>query len=374
MPRRSRPLLTARLRAQVVKEVLSILRDPRSRMVVFAPPLIQLLIFSFAATLEVSNVDIAVHDQDSGRWSHELVARLDGAGFVSRVHPVGSGRELRRLIDRGEVIAALAIPPDFSREIAAGGTGRVQVLIDGRRSNAGQITLGYLTSIAADPGAEVEPGAAPVSALAVRHWFNPNLVYQWFIVPGLVGILAFFSALMLTALSIARERELGTFDQLLVSPTSTLEIIVSKSLPALAIGTVLGLLMIAAGAFVFRIPFTGSFGLLLASLVLFILSVVGIGLMISAVSATQQQAILGAFAIGVPAVLMSGFATPVENMPLALQWLAQAIPLTHFLVIVHGSVLKAMPPGDILANLWPLAAIAAVTLTMAVVFVRGRLQ
>jgi ABC-2 type transport system permease protein len=374
MPRRSRPLLTARLRAQVVKEVLSILRDPRSRMVVFAPPLIQLLIFSFAATLEVSNVDIAVHDQDSGRWSHELVARLDGAGFVSGVHPVGSGRELRRLIDRGEVIAALAIPPDFSREIAAGGTGRVQVLIDGRRSNAGQITLGYLTSIAADLGAEVEPGAAPVSALAVRHWFNPNLVYQWFIVPGLVGILAFFSALMLTALSIARERELGTFDQLLVSPTSTLEIIVSKSLPALAIGTVLGLLMIAAGAFVFRIPFTGSFGLLLASLVLFILSVVGIGLMISAVSATQQQAILGAFAIGVPAVLMSGFATPVENMPLALQWLAQAIPLTHFLVIVHGSVLKAMPPGDILANLWPLAAIAAVTLTMAVVFVRGRLQ
>ena len=374
MPRPGRPFLTARLRAQVVKEVLSILRDPRSRMVVFAPPLIQLLIFSFAATLEVSNVGIAVHDQDSGRWSHELVARLDGAGFVSGVHPVASGRELRRLIDRGEVIAALAIPPDFSREIAAGGTGRVQVLIDGRRSNAGQITLGYLTSIAADVGAEVEPGAAPVSALAVRHWFNPNLVYQWFIVPGLVGILAFFSALMLTALSIARERELGTFDQLLVSPTSTLEIIVSKSLPALAIGTVLGLLMIAAGAFVFRIPFTGSFGLLLASLVLFILSVVGIGLMISAVSATQQQAILGAFAIGVPAVLMSGFATPVENMPLALQWLAQAIPLTHFLVIVHGSVLKAMPPGDILANLWPLAAIAAVTLTMAIVFVRGRLQ
>ena len=374
MPRPGRPFLTPRLRAQVVKEVLSILRDPRSRMVVFAPPLIQLLIFSFAATLEVSNVGIAVHDQDSGRWSHELVARLDGAGFVSGVHPVASGRELRRLIDRGEVIAALAIPPDFSREIAAGGTGRVQVLIDGRRSNAGQITLGYLTSIAADVGAEVEPGAAPVSALAVRHWFNPNLVYQWFIVPGLVGILAFFSALMLTALSIARERELGTFDQLLVSPTSTLEIIVSKSLPALAIGTVLGLLMIAAGAFVFRIPFTGSFGLLLASLVLFILSVVGIGLMISAVSATQQQAILGAFAIGVPAVLMSGFATPVENMPLALQWLAQAIPLTHFLVIVHGSVLKAMPPGDILANLWPLAAIAAVTLTMAIVFVRGRLQ
>ncbi|QDW66798.1 ABC transporter permease [Luteimonas granuli] len=372
MARRSPPLVLARLRAQVIKEVLSILRDPRSRMVVFAPPLIQLLVFAFAATLEVSNVGLAVHDQDAGRWSHELVARLDGAGFVSEVHTVRSSGELQRLIDRGEVIAGLDIPADFSRTIAAGDSGRIQVLVDGRRSNAGQIVVGYLSSIATGIGAEVDPAVG--APLAVRHWFNPNLVYRWFIVPGLVGILAFFSALMLTSLSIARERELGTFDQLLVSPTSTLEIIVSKSLPPLAIGTVLGLVMIAAGAFAFRIPFTGSFLLLLLSLVLFILSVVGIGLMISAVSKTQQQAILGAFAIGVPAVLMSGFATPVENMPLALQWLAQAIPLTHFLVIVHGSVLKAMPPADILSNMWPLAAIALVTLTAATFFVRGRLQ
>ena len=200
------------------------------------------------------------------------------------------------------------------------------------------------------------------------------LVYRWFTVPGLTGILALFSALLITALSIARERELGTFDQLLVSPTSTPEIIISKSLPALAIGSLLGLLMIAAAAGLFGIPLTGSFGLLAASLVLFILSVVGIGLMISAVSATQQQAILGAFAVGVPSVLMSGFATPVENMPVLLQWLAQGIPLTHFLVIVEGSFLKAMPPGDIFMNLWPLAVIAAVTLTLATMFVRGRLQ
>lgn len=372
MARRNSPLVVARLRAQVVKEMLSILRDPRSRMVVFAPPLIQLLIFAFAATLEVTNVGVAVHDQDLGRWSHELVARLDGAGFVSEVHAVRSGGELRQMIDRGEVIAGLNIPADFSRTIAAGNSGQVQVVVDGRRSNAGQIVVGYLSSIAADIGAEANPAVS--QPLVVRHWFNPNLNYQWFIVPGLVGILAFFSALMLTSLSIARERELGTFDQLLVSPTSTFEIIVSKSLPALAIGTVLGLMMIGAGAFLFSIPFVGSFILLLLSLVLFILSVVGIGLMISAVSKTQQQAILGAFAVGVPAVLMSGFATPVENMPVALQWLAQAIPLTHFLVIVHGSVLKAMPPADILSNLWPLAAISLVTLSAATLFVRARLQ
>lgn len=374
MSYRSGVFVLARLRAQFIKEMLSVLRDPRSRMVVFVPPLLQLLVFAFAATLEVRQVDIAVHDQDVGRWSHELVQRLDSAEFISRVRRVDSSVALRRLIDEGKVIAALDIPADFSRTIAAGGTGRVQVLVDGRRSNAGQITVGYLSTIAADIGAVAAPEGDVAAPVLVRNWFNPNLTYRWFIVPGLTGILALFSALLITSLSIARERELGTFDQLLVSPTSTLEIIISKSLPALIIGTALGLLMIAAAVGLFRIPLTGSFWLLLVSLVLFILSVVGIGLMISAVSATQQQAILGAFAIGVPAVLVSGFATPVENMPVLLQWLAQAIPLTHFLIIVEGSFLKAMPPGDILASLWPLAVIALTTLTMATVSVRGRLQ
>ena len=363
-----------RLRAQIIKEVLSILRDPRSRMVVFVPPLLQLLVFAFAATLEVRNVDIAVHNQDAGRWSHELVTRLDRAEFINQIHHVANNQELRRLIDQGKVIAALDIPADFSRAIAVDGSGQVQVLIDGRRSNSGQITVGYLSTIAAEVGAQINPEITPATPLAARNWFNPNLIYRWFIVPGLSGILALFSALLITSLSIARERELGTFDQLLVSPTSTPEIIISKSLPALAIGTMLGLMMIAAAVVLFQIPFSGSFWLLLMSLVLFILSVVGIGLMISAVSATQQQAILGAFAIGVPAVLMSGFATPVENMPAVLQWLAQVIPLTHFLVIVEGSFLKAMPTGDIVDRLWPLAGIAAVTLTMATGFVRRRLQ
>lgn len=374
MPQPSGYLAFGRLRAQFVKEVLSVLRDPRSRMVVFVPPLLQLLVFAFAATLTVRNVDVAVYNQDAGRWSLELIQRLDHAGFITHVRHVTDPRALRDLIDRGKVIAAIDIPIDFSRTVAAGETGRVQVLVDGRRSNSGQIAVGYLSAVVATVGAEVVPEAEAPTPVVVRHWFNPNLTYRWFIVPGLTGILALFSALMITSLSIARERELGTFDQLLVSPTSTLEIIISKSLPALAIGTMLGLVMIAAGVWLFGIPFTGSFALLLASLVLFILSVVGIGLMISAVSMTQQQAILGAFAIGVPAVLMSGFATPVENMPIVLQWLAQAIPLTHFLVIVEGSFLKAMPPNDVLASLWPLALIALASLTLATFFVRGRLQ
>lgn len=374
MSARSGTIAFTRLRAQFIKEVLSILRDPRSRMVVFVPPLLQLLVFAFAATLEVRNVDVAVYNQDAGQWSHEMIQRLDRATFINHVRYVENPAQLGDLIARGKVIAALDFPADFSRAITADRTGQVQVLVDGRRSNSGQITVGYLSTIAADVGASVVGGAGPPTPVVVRNGFNPNLTYRWFIVPGLTGILALFSALLITSLSIARERELGTFDQLLVSPTSTLEIIISKSLPALAIGTVLGLLMVAAATGLFRIPFTGSFVLLLASLMLFILSVVGIGLMISAISTTQQQAILGAFAIGVPAVLMSGFATPVENMPVVLQWLAQAIPLTHFLTIVEGVFLKAMPAADILANLWPLAVIAVVTLGLATVLVRSRLQ
>lgn len=369
-----RSWLSPRLRAQIVKEVLSILRDPRSRMVVFVPPLLQLLVFTFATTLEVRNANIAVLNHDSGRSSHELVARVGAAEFVDKLYTVHSREELRELIDRRKVIAGIVMAPDFSRDIAAGGTGTVQVIVDGRRSNAGQITVGYLNTIAADVGAAIRPETRRASPVVVRNWFNPNLNYRWFVVPALAGILVFFSSLMITALSIARERELGTFDQLLVSPTTTLEIIVAKTVPALAIGTVLGLVMVAAAVFAFGVPLTGSFWLLLPSLLLFILSVVGIGLTISSVSATQQQAILGSFAIGVPAVLMSGFATPVENMPVVLQWLAQAIPLTHFLVIVEGTFLKAMPASDIAANTWPLAVIALVTLTLATTFVRNRLQ
>src|SRR5690606_18274909 len=193
-------------------------------------------------------------------------------------------------------------------------------------------------------------------------------------VPSLVGILSMFSALIITALSIARERELGTFEQLLVSPASPLEILAGKCIPALIFGTVLGSVMIAAGVLFYRIPFTGSLLLLYGALVLFILSVVGVGLMISSVSRTQQQAILGAFATGVPLVLLSGFATPVENMPPALQALAQADPLKHFLVIVQGAFLKSLPPDVILETLWPIVLIAATTLTAALVFVRGRLE
>lgn len=367
--------MNQRLKSQIMKELLSFVRDPKSRIALVGPPLIQLFILSFAITLEVRNIDVAVFDQDSGHWSQELIARVGTASFVDRVVLVDDAAELERMIDRREVLVALNVPVDFSRDVAAGRTADVQVLIDGRRGNAGQIALGYLETIAADLGAELWSTRRIVSAPTVtRHWFNPNLEYQWFVVPSLSGMLAMMSSIIVTALSIARERELGTFDQLLVSPATPLEIVVGKTVPAVGIGSVLGGLMIVAGVFAFRVPFTGSVLLLIACLLLFILSVVGIGLAVSSLCRTQQQAILGTFSVLVPVVLISGFATPVENMPAVLQWLAEASPLKHFLVIVQGAFLKAMSPADIFANAWPLAVIAVCTLSMALIFVSRRLQ
>lgn len=376
--------LPIRLHSQIVKELLSTLRDPRARLVLVVPPLLQLVVFSFAATLDVKNIDVAVLDRDGGAVADELVARVDAASFVDELARVPSLAALEESIDRQDVLLGLHFAPGFSADVAAGRPARVQVLLDGRRANTAQIASGYLgtiarelsTDLAEDLSGEItvdlDPRAAP--SAVVRNWFNPNLVYQWFIVPSLSGILAMFISLLVTALSIARERELGTFDQLLVSPATSLEIIVSKTVPAVIVGTLLALVMILAAIFLFRIPFTGSFALLFASLVLFIVSIVGLGLVLSAVCQTQQQAILGTFSIGIPTVLISGFATPVENMPPVLQAVAEISPLKHYLVLVQGSFSKALPPSEMLANAWPMAAIAAVTLTTAVLFVQRRLQ
>jgi ABC-2 type transport system permease protein len=367
-------LIAPRLRAQIVKEMLSLLRDPRARAILIGPPIMQLLVFSFAATLEVRNATIAIYDRDAGRWSDAFVADIGAAGFVGRILPVRSAGELATIVTERRALLAIDIPETFSRDLAGGRTAPVQVIADGRRANAGQVAVGYLDTIARRFSAEVRPGAAGADPVALRHWFNPNLVYRWFVVPGMAGILAMFVALIVTALSIARERELGTFDQLLVSPTSRSEIIIAKTVPAVLIGTTLGMVMAGAAVLLFGVPFTGSVTVLLAAMVLFILSVVGVGLMVSAICATQQQAIMGTFALGVPMVLMSGFATPVENMPSALQWLAEAVPLKHFLLIVEGSFLKSAPPAAIASHAWPLAVIALITLSAAVALVRSRLQ
>jgi ABC-2 type transport system permease protein len=370
-------LMLDRLLASVIKEIILFWRDPRASAMLFVMPAVQIFIFGLAATLEVRHVELAIINNDSGRWSRELIARVGSAGFVDKVVQLEDMAEVTARLERREVLLGLNFAADFSRDVEAGRPADLQIIIDGRRANAGQVTASYLTAIVAELGMELaraEPDFIAPPQAVVRHWFNPNLDYRWFMVPSLAASLSMIIALMITALSIAREREMGTFDQLLVSPTTPFEIIISKMIPALLAGGIVGVLTVGIAILGFEIPFYGSFTLLFATMFPFVLSVVGVGLVVSSIAGTQQQAMLGIFFVMMPIMLISGFATPVENMPQWLQYIAEASPLKHYLIIVQGSFLKSMPAGDVWNDVWPMLIIAAVTLTTATLFVARRLQ
>jgi ABC-2 type transport system permease protein len=366
-----------RIRALIVKELLAVLRDPRARMVLILPPIIQLVVFSYAGTLEVNNVSVAFLNEDSGKWGYELVQRFAGSPTFTRIRYLGSVADIRTVIDDQTAILVVHIPQDFSSDIAAGRNAPLQLVLDGRRSNAAQIVLGYVNRIVDQMDRDIAAAtgeAAPASLIVARNWFNPNLEYQWFTVPSLLAIITTLAGLTITALSVARERELGTFEQLLVSPLKPFEIIVGKSVPSLIIGLFHGTLFLLAAVFFFRIPFTGSLVLLYASLVAYLVSTIGIGLFISSIAKTQQQAFLGAFLFMSPSILLSGFATPIENMPQWLQYLTLLNPIRHFLVIVNGLFTKAMPAPVVFADAWWLVAIGLVTVSSAAWLFRRRME
>ena len=366
-----------RLKALVIKELLVVLRDPRGRIIIIVPPLVQLIIFSFAATLEVKNVDLAVLDRDDGRAGHELVQRIEGSPTFRHLIRVEDPSALREAIDRQRVLAAVHIGSTFSRDVAAGRPPDVQIILDGRRSNASQIVAGYLGQIVERFAAEsARPGSPPPRRAEVvsRNWFNPNLDYTWFTVPGLIAIIALLVGLIVTALSVARERELGTFDQLMVSPLRTHEILLGKLAPPMMIGLVHITLYVAVAALLFHVPLRGSLVLLYGGGILYLGAVVGLGLFISSLCATQQQAILGAFLFIAPAVLLSGFATPIENMPGWLQPITLVNPLRYFLVITRGVFLKALPAAEVARNAIPLLLIAVATLSSAAWLFRRRME
>lgn len=366
-----------RLLALIKKELLVVLRDPKGRIVIVVPPLVQLIVFSFAATLDVKNVDVAILDRDTGRGGHELVQRIDGAPAFRELIHVDDPAALRRTIDRQRAIAAVHIGPTFSSDVAEGRLPDVQIILDGRRSNAAQIVAVYLGEIVDRYVADSARGAAARARrvdVVTRNWFNPSLEFTWFTVPGLIAIIALLVGLVVTGLSVARERELGTFDQLMVSPLRTHEVLIGKMLPPLIIGVVHITLYVLAATLIFHVPLRGSLALLYASGVVYLAAIVGIGLFISSLCATQQQAILGSFLFMTPAVMLSGFATPIDNMPGWLQTLTLINPLRYFLVITRGVFLKGLPFAEVARNALPLAAIAVVTLSAAAWLFRRRME
>jgi ABC-2 type transport system permease protein len=365
-----------RLIALIKKELLVILRDPKSRILLIGPPLLQLILFSYAATLDVTNVDIAVLNRDAGRWSHEFISRVQGAPAFHSILPLRDVAGIRDAIDTHKVIAAVHFGPDFSRNLEAGLPADIQIILDGRRSNASQIVNGYLDQIANSVNAEAAGRLnlrTPVDSVIERFWFNPSLEFIWFTVPNLVGTIALLIALMVTGQSVARERELGTHEQLMVSPLRVHEILLGKTIPPLLVGLFHSTLFVLAAVYLFGVPLRGSLILLYASLFVYLVSIVGVGLFISSLAQTQQQAFLGVFLFAAPAILLSGFATPIDNMPDWLQTFTMINPLRHFLVIIKGVFLTAMPAAELLRHAIPLFAIATFTLAGAAIFFRRRI-
>lgn len=355
--------MIGRIITLIKKELIGVWRDPKSRFSLIAPPLIQLFIFTFAATLDVKNVTIGVFNLDRGNQSYELLQRFHGAPLFTKIVYLDKEQEIAPFLDKQKGLMVLSLREEFSQNLELKGTAEAQILLDGRKSNTAQIVSGYARDIIAQYAKEFQVQNGIITKgveICPRNWYNPNLLYFWYNIPSFVSTLAMLTCIIVTSISVARERELGTFDQLLVSPLIPLEILIGKIVPGIIVGMLEGLLMVLAGVLILGVPFTGSLLLFMFSLLIFITSVSGIGLFVSSLSKTQQQAMLGSFVFMVPSVLLSGFATPIENMPVWLQPVTYIIPLRYMLVISKGIFLKAMPAKFVFMQTWPMALIAAV--------------
>lgn len=368
-----------RIAALIVKELLTIWKDRRGRVVLIVPPLVQLVIFGHAATFDVNNAALAVLNEDTGLASRELVSRFAGSPAFTPTARLGNVREIAATIDSERAVIVLHIGPTFSRDLVEGGPAKVQIVVDGRHSNTAAILANYAAAIIAEfnlelgriAGAQVR---GPPARLAVRAWHNPNMESQVFIVPGLVAVLTLVVATLVTALSVARERELGTFEQLLVTPLRPVEILIGKVVPPFLIAYAEATLILVVAVLVFDIRFVGSVWMLYGGLAIYLIAIIAIGLMISATAKTQQQAIVGAFLFMMPAITLSGFATPIANMPGWIQAITYLNPVRYFLIIDRGIFLQDMPLDVVAGQIWPLAIISAVCMTVATWLFRRRLQ
>ena len=368
--------MLGRILTLMKKEFLAVLKDARSRVLLVVPPMIQLLVFGYAATYDLKQVPYAIYNEDRGALSRELEAEIHGSGYFREKARIASSDQIAPLVDARDVLLVIHIGPQFGRDLASGKTASLQLIVDGRNSNTALIAVGYVRQIVSrfnDDWSQAH-GLPPAPArIETRAWFNPNLESRWFFLPGLIGILTLLITMLLTGLTVAREREQGTFDQLLVTPMRPFEVLAGKALPGFVIGFAEATVIASIAVLWFRIPMLGSIGTFYLGLALFLMSSVGMGLMISALAATQQQGLLGAFLFMVPAVILSGFATPIANMPEAVRLLTYIDPLRYFLVVLRKLFLEGVPASILVNQLWPMALIGALSLTLAAWLFRARM-
>jgi len=359
-----------RILALIVKELTGLWKDRKTRFVILIPPLVQVLVFAYAATYDVKNVPLGLWNEDGGAQAAELVRDFAGSPAFRPAALVESPGEAAQALDSRRVVAVLHIPQRFSADILSRRGAAVQLLIDGRRSNTALLVNGYAATIVADAAARFDPSQPAPVTLLVRDWFNPTLESQWFILPGLVAVLSLMMAMLVSALSLARERELGTFEQLLVTPLRPFEILIGKAVPGMVVGLINANIVILAALLWFRVPLQGSLPLLEAMLLLYMVAGGSIGLVISSFATTQQQAMLGVFVIASPMIVLSGYAAPVANMPAAAELIGRLDPIRWMLVITRGIFLQDMAPGLVLQTAVPIALVGLCLFALAWVAVR----
>ena len=346
-----------RIRVLVRKEFLQTLRNPRARLLLVVPPVMQLLIFGFAANLDIENARVAFQDGDRTPKSRSLRAAFDASHYFEVTHEVEREDDVQRLLDAGDVLAVVRVLPGFGRELARGETAAVQILVDGTNSNNASIVSGYTNRLVS----EFALGRA-TSFTESRVWFNPELKSRFYFIPGVVMNILTIITMMLTALALVREREIGTMEQLMVSPLRPVELILGKTLPFVVIGFFQFFLILGAARLVFNVPFRGSLILLTCAAALYLLTTLGSGVFISTISRTQQQAALSVFLYFMPVFMFSGFTFPVRNMPDAVRWIATINPQRYFIDILRGVLLKGSGIDVLWAPMLILGAIGMVVL------------
>ena len=367
----------SRMKQMIVKEFIQVLRDKRTRFVLIIPPIIQMLIFGYAANFEVHHVQTMVLDYDHSQESRDLLSRFSASAYFDVLPASATRDDLHAAIERGDAALGIEVDAGFAQALRKGESAPLQVIVDATNSNSALIAAGYVSQIAGnfaqqaqqDRMARIAPqwvSVVPSVQLEQRPWFNPNLLSRWFFVPGIIGSLTLVLVITLTSFGVVREREIGTLEQIMVTPIRPAEFILSKTLPFFLIGWFDVSLIAAVGSLWFKVPFHGHVWVLALGTVLFLLCMLGVGLLISTISATQQQAMVSSFFFIMPAVTFSGFGFPISTMPEWLQLLTYASPLRYFLVVLRGSYLK----GVGIEILWPeitaMAGLAMLLLTVAI--------
>lgn len=350
-----------RILSLIIKEFLTLWKDPKSRFVIAAPPLIQLVLFANAATFDVTHVALGVWVEDTAHPATELVSRFEGSTAFDVVAHFDNPGDVERALSAQRVKAVLHLGQTFSADVLSGRPAKVQLLLDGRRSNTALIVQNYAASILEAFQRQRSPKPDAGLQLETRAWFNPNYDSKWFILPGLTVLLTAVATILITALSVARERELGTFEQLLVTPLRPMEILLGKAIPPTCIGFVEANVIAGVAVVVYGVPFIGKILLFHVAVAAFAISTIGIGMVISSIARTQQQAILGVFIFLAPAIVLSGFATPIANMPLWSQELTRINPIAYMVRLTRGIFLEDVSWAIAWHQLWPMLLIGVVT-------------